>query len=267
MNRLIKFLLRCLLKLLYRVEVKGLKHFQEAGERVLIIANHTSLLDGVLLYAWLPETPTFAINTDIASRKSFRFYLRFVDLFTMDPINPLSVKSMIKFLKEDRKAVIFPEGRITITGSLMKIYEGPGLVADKADATILPIAIDGAQFSPFSYRKGLGRVIWFPHIKITVLSPEKITVNQNIHGHQRRKVVAMQLQDLMFKLSYSAFNYRTSIFDALITAANRYGIPSVPDVNRMSDGLSGSITDFAFLLYLLMNVLLINPDSLFKTEI
>jgi len=234
MNKLIKFLLRCLLKLLYRVEVKGLEHFQEAGERVLIIANHTSLLDGVLLYAWLPETPTFAINTDIASRKSFRFYFRFVDLFIMDPINPLSVKSMIKFLKEDRKAVIFPEGRITITGSLMKIYEGPGLVADKADATILPIAIDGAQFSPFSYRKGLGRVIWFPHIKITVLPPEKITVNQNIHGHQRRKAVAMQLQDLMFKLTYSAFNYRTSIFDALITAANRYGhnLTVIQDVNK-----------------------------------
>ena len=47
-----------------------------------------------------------------------------------------------KFIKEDRKAVIFPEGRITVTGSLMKVYEGPALVADKADAMILPIAMN-----------------------------------------------------------------------------------------------------------------------------
>ena len=122
MLKVTKFLLRGLLRLLYRVEVTGLEYYNQAGKRVLIIANHTSLLDGVLLYAWLPETPTFAINTEIAEKKSFKFYLMFVDLFRMDPTNPLSVKSMIKFLKNDRKAVIFPEGRITKTGSLMKIY-------------------------------------------------------------------------------------------------------------------------------------------------
>ena len=76
----------------------------------------------------------------------------------MDPSNPLSVKAMIKFIKEDRKAIIFPEGRITTTGSLMKIYEGPGLIADKCQASVLPIAIDGAKFSPFSYMKGRGYI-------------------------------------------------------------------------------------------------------------
>ncbi len=104
MTRLIKFLLRGLLRLLYSVEVEGLEHYNEAGDRVLIIANHTSLLDSLLLYAWLPETPTFAINTNIAAKKSFRFYYMFADLFIMDPTNPLSVKAMIKFLKQDRKA-------------------------------------------------------------------------------------------------------------------------------------------------------------------
>ena len=232
----IKFLLRGLLRLLYRVEVTGLEYYHQAGDRVLIIANHTSLLDGVLLYAWLPETPTFAINTDIAEKKAFKFYLMFVDLFRMDPTNPLSVKSMIKFLKNDRKAVIFPEGRITKTGSLMKIYEGPGLVADKSGATILPIAIDGAQFSPFSYMKGRGRVIWFPRIKLTFLPPEKISVPDNFQGHERRKAVALALQDLMYQLTYSSFKYRTTVFDAILNAADRYGkdLEIIEDINRNS---------------------------------
>ena len=46
---------------------------------------------------------------------------------------------------------MFPEGRITMTGTLMKIYEGPGLIADKSEATILPVAIDGGQYSRLSY--------------------------------------------------------------------------------------------------------------------
>ena len=150
MKKLAKFLVRCLLRLLYRVEVRGMEHYHETGDRVLIVANHTSLLDGLLLFAWLPETPTFAINTQIAEKRLFKPFLKFVNLFIMDPVSPLSIKSMIKFIKENNKAVIFPEGRITVTGSLMKIYEGPALIADKANASILTVALYCCQYSPFS---------------------------------------------------------------------------------------------------------------------
>lgn len=234
MLTLAKFVLRFLFKLLYRVEVTGLENYKKAGKRALIVANHTSLLDGLLLYLWLPEKPTFAINTQIAKKRLFRPFLGFVDLFIMDPTSPLSIKSMIRFIKQDRKAVIFPEGRITVTGSLMKIYEGPALVADKADAMVLPVAIDGAQFSPFSYMKGRGRVVWFPRIKITVLPPEKISQPDHIQGHERRNRVAMQLQDIMFKLTYSSFNFRTTVFGALLHASKRYGKNRLilDDINR-----------------------------------
>lgn len=234
MIKLLKFLLRCLLRLLYRVEVTGMEHYQEAGDRVLIVANHTSLLDCILLYAWLPETPTFAINTRIASKITSRFSQMFVDLFIMDPANPLSVKSMVKFLSQDKKAVIFPEGRITTTGSLMKIYEGPGLIADKSGATVLPIAIDGAKFTPFSYLEKQGHIVWFPRITLTILSPVKFDADDDIHGHDRRKLSATWMQDIMYLLTYSSFNHRTTIFDAILHAANRYGKNKLfaEDINR-----------------------------------
>lgn len=234
MIKLLKFLLRCLLRLLYRVEVTGMEHYQEAGDRVLIVANHTSLLDCILLYAWLPETPTFAINTRIASKFTSRFSQMFVDLFIMDPANPLSVKSMVKFLSQDKKAVIFPEGRITTTGSLMKIYEGPGLIADKSGATVLPIAIDGAKFTPFSYLEKQGHIVWFPRITLTILSPVKFDADDDIHGHDRRKLSATWMQDIMYLLTYSSFNHRTTIFDAILHAANRYGKNRLfaEDINR-----------------------------------
>ena len=234
MIKSLKFLLRCLLRLLYRVEVTGMEHYQEAGDRVLIVANHTSLLDCILLYAWLPETPTFAINTRIASKITSRFSQMFVDLFIMDPANPLSVKSMVKFLSQDKKAVIFPEGRVTTTGSLMKIYEGPGLIADKSGATVLPIAIDGAKFTPFSYLEKQGHIVWFPRIKLTILSPVKFDADDEIHGHDRRKLSATWMQDIMYLLTYSSFNHRTTIFAAMLNAAERFGKDKLilEDINR-----------------------------------
>lgn len=234
MIRFAKFLLRCLLKLLYGVKVEGMEHYNDAGKRVVIVANHTSLLDSALLYAWLPETPTFAINTWISTRTIFKPFMKLVDLFVLDPTNPLSVKSMIKFIKTDRKVVIFPEGRITVTGTLMKIYEGPGLIADKADAMILPIAIDGTQFSPSSYMRGRRRIFWFPRIRMRILAPQKLAIAPTIQGHARRKAATLAMQALMFKLFCATYDYNQSIFGAILQAADCYGKDQqcLEDINR-----------------------------------
>lgn len=233
-TRFLKLLLRALLRLLYRVEVHGLEHYARTGPRCLIIANHTSLLDGVLLYAWLPETPTFAINTQIAARPMFRPFLKLVELFRLDPTSPLSVKSMIRFIQQDRKAVIFPEGRITVTGVPMKVYEGPGLVADKANASILPIAIDGAQYTPFAYLRGRARVQWFPKIRLTFLPPKKFDLDPALHGHVRRKAAGREMQRLLHRMFYLTYDYRKTVFEALLEAAQRHGQRRViiEDINR-----------------------------------
>jgi len=232
--KLAKLLLRCLLRLLYGVKVSGMDHYHEAGDKVLIIANHTSLLDGVLLYAWLPATPTFAINTHISDKKLFKPFLGFVDLFIMDPTNPLSIKSMIRFINKNNKAVIFPEGRITTTGTLMKVYEGPGLIADKSGASVLPIAIDGAQYSPFSYMNSRGHIKTFPKITMTILPPQVIKIDPHIHGNARRQAAVMKMQDIMYHLIFSSYNYRTDIFSAFLEARKKFGKKTiiVEDINR-----------------------------------
>src|SRR5216684_2080978 len=127
---ILKTLLAALFRLVYRVEVKGIENYRKAGERVVIVANHLSFLDGPLLAAFLPGRPAFAINTARAQAWWARPFLGLVDAVPIDPTKPLATKVLIRAVEQGRRCVIFPEGRITVTGALMKIYEGPGMIAD-----------------------------------------------------------------------------------------------------------------------------------------
>jgi acyl-[acyl-carrier-protein]-phospholipid O-acyltransferase/long-chain-fatty-acid--[acyl-carrier-protein] ligase len=222
-DALLRSISRFVFTLLYRVEIRGMEHYAEAGKRVLIIANHTSFLDAALIAAYMPEKITFAVNTYIAKARWAKPLLALVDAFPLDPTNPLATKALIDRLKKDGKCMIFPEGRITVTGSLMKIYEGPGMIADKSDAVILPVRIDGAQYSPFSYLKGKVRIRWFPKITLTVLPPHRFHVDDSIKGRKRRQATSAKLYDVMSLMMFDSSDYRQTLFASLLEASHING--------------------------------------------
>jgi acyl-[acyl-carrier-protein]-phospholipid O-acyltransferase/long-chain-fatty-acid--[acyl-carrier-protein] ligase len=223
MRTLLKKFLHRLLTLLYQVEVHGLDNYHQAGKRVLIIANHASFLDPLLLGVFLPDEITFAIDTQISQKWWLKPFLRLSQVFPMDPTHPLSLKILINHLKTDSKTVIFPEGRITRTGSLMKIYDGPGMVADKSAATILPIRIDGAEYTHFSKLKNIVPLRLFPKITLHILPPTQIHTADHIHGRARRKSSGHKLADIMTGMMFSTSHYQQTIFSALLEARSIHG--------------------------------------------
>ncbi len=220
---LVRSCLSALLTLLYRVEVQGLEHFQAAGPRVLVVANHTSFLDAVLLAVFLPERLTFAVNSHVAEQWWLRPLLRMIDAFPMSPTNPYSTRALIQHLRNDRKTVIFPEGRITVTGSLMKIYDGTGMIADKSGAAVLPVRIDGAQLTPFSRLRGRVRLRWFPRIRLTILPPTHISIPAEIRGRARRQQAAARLSDLMTDMMFATSDQDRTLFEAVLDAKHLHG--------------------------------------------
>jgi acyl-[acyl-carrier-protein]-phospholipid O-acyltransferase/long-chain-fatty-acid--[acyl-carrier-protein] ligase len=233
-NTVAKSVAAALLRFAYRVEVKGAENYHRAGKRAVVVVNHVSFLDGPLLAAFLPGRPIFPIDTFVAQKWWARPIFRLIDAVTIDPTNPMATKALIRAVRQDRKCVIFPEGRITITGALMKIYEGPGMIADKADAPLLPVRIDGAQYTPFSRLRGKLRMRLFPRITITILEPRRIAIDEALRGRKRRQAIGLQLYDIMTDLIFETNEIRRTLFEAVLDARHIYGghRPVVEDTDR-----------------------------------
>jgi acyl-[acyl-carrier-protein]-phospholipid O-acyltransferase/long-chain-fatty-acid--[acyl-carrier-protein] ligase len=230
----IKALVRSLLVLLYGVKVTGAQNMPKLGEPAVVVVNHVSFLDGLLLAAFLPGKPTFAVNTHIAKSWWIQPMLKLFDAFPVDPTNPMSAKRMVKAVREGRTLVIFPEGRITVTGALMKVFDGPGMVADKADAPIIPVRIDGAQFSLFSRLRGKVRLRLFPKIKLTILPPRRLHVEGEMSARARRAIAGRMLYDEMSRMIFATSNIDRTLFEALLDARRIHGGKAmvVEDVKR-----------------------------------
>ncbi len=224
---LAKSLMQGIFKFLYKVEVKGLENYEKAGARAVIVSNHVALLDPPLLAAFLPGKPMFAVNSFVAEWWFLKPFLRLVDYFPIDPTNPYSIKSLIKEVEKDKHCVIFPEGRLTETGALMKVYEGPGMIADKADAMILPVRLDGVQHTPFARLKGKVPLITFPKITITILPPRKFVIDEELKGRKRRAAAARQLYDVMEEMMYLTTDREQTLYEALLKAGHVNGQNSI----------------------------------------
>ncbi|NBC36620.1 acyl-[ACP]--phospholipid O-acyltransferase [Novosphingobium sp. FSY-8] len=220
---LFKDVIRLTLRALYRVEVTGIEHMPRAGEPAVVVVNHLSFLDGLLLGAFLPGKPTFAIHTAIARAWWIQPLLKLFKAFPVDPTNPMAAKAMVKTVREGNALVIFPEGRITVTGALMKVFDGPGMVADKADAPIIPIRLDGPQYTPFSRLRGKVRLRWFPKITITVLPPRQFRVEGEMSARARRAIAGRRLYDEMSGMIFATSATDSTLFAALAQARAIHG--------------------------------------------
>jgi acyl-[acyl-carrier-protein]-phospholipid O-acyltransferase/long-chain-fatty-acid--[acyl-carrier-protein] ligase len=182
-----------------------------------------SFLDGALIAAFLPGSPVFAIDTAQAARRLVRLLLAGAEIYPMDPLRPMATKSLIKAVHAGRRCVIFPEGRLNVTGgALMKIYDGPALVADKAEAMVLPVRIDGVEFTAFSRLGGRLRRRWFPKVTLTVQAPRRLAISPSARGRTRRQAAGRALYDIMSEMMARRED-PPSLFGALLAARTAHG--------------------------------------------
>jgi acyl-[acyl-carrier-protein]-phospholipid O-acyltransferase / long-chain-fatty-acid--[acyl-carrier-protein] ligase len=209
---------------LFRLEVEGLENVAKAGDNAIIAMNHVSFLDPPIAMAILPKRPVFAVDVGISRQWWIQPFLPFVRTMALDPLKPMALRTIINAVREGNMLVIFPEGRITVTGSLMKVYDGAAMIADKSGAMVVPVRIDGAEKTIFSRLKATQvRRRLFPKIKVTILPPVKMNVDPELKGRRRRLAAGAALYDIMSDLIFQTTSIDHTIVDAVIESAREHG--------------------------------------------
>ena len=216
--------LSILFRAVYRLEVKGLENVDKAGPNAIIALNHVSFLDAPLALSLLDKEPVFAIDHGIAQRWWVKPFLRVTKAMPLDPTRPLATRTLINAVKAGETLIIFPEGRLTVTGSLMKVYDGAGLIADKSGAMVVPVKIDGPERTIFSrLRRDQVRRAWWPKITVTIMPPVRLAVDPALKGKHRRRAAGAALYDIMSDLVFETANIERGVFAALVEAGGRHG--------------------------------------------
>ena len=218
--------LSVVLRVLYRIDVRGIENLQQerAGANPVIVINHVSFIDAMIAMSVMPNPPVFAIDRGIASRIWMRPFLTTLRALPLDPTSPLATRSLINCVRRGDPLVIFPEGRISVTGSLMKVYDGAALVADKTRAKIVPVRLEGPEASPFSkLTRAQVRRRWFPKIIVTIMPPLDLAIDPALAGRKRRRVAGAALYDIMSDVTFRTTATDMSLVDAIAAAAARYG--------------------------------------------
>ena len=229
-------LLAWLIRILFRLKIDHRERLVFDGPTI-IMPNHVSFLDALLLYLMLPPSVWFVVNTEIAARPWVALALRFCNHVKIDNRNPYSLRTIINVVRDGNPVVLFPEGRISNTGGLMKMYTGAALIAWKTSARVYPVILRGPEYSFFS--RITDKVIpqWLPQIRIFIGEPSVLVTETELGFRVQKAAITDKLlslmQDTMFlarRQEYAQLDF----FARLQLAAKTHGgsKPIVRDLNR-----------------------------------
>jgi 1-acyl-sn-glycerol-3-phosphate acyltransferase len=158
-------LMRIAFRLVLSVEVTGLEHLPRQG-KLIIIGNHTSWMDPVLIGAFIPRRIVFMSKKENLSNAFTNFIVRSYGVFPVDRgnVDRSALLRMDDVLDAGGALGMFPEGTRNKAGTLQRAKAGTALVAVRHQAPIVPVSIAGAYKGLLGpYKRGHR-----PHVTIVV---------------------------------------------------------------------------------------------------
>jgi acyl-[acyl-carrier-protein]-phospholipid O-acyltransferase/long-chain-fatty-acid--[acyl-carrier-protein] ligase len=236
-----------LFRAFHRLEIEGLENLEKAGKTPIFALNHVSFLDAPLAMAFTDRKPIFAINTEIAKKAWVRPFLKLCNAYPIDPTKPIATRHLIRQVEAGNPLVIFPEGRITITGALMKVNAGAAMVADKTGAKIVPVKIEGLEKSYFSRLNAMQIVRrLFPKVKVKIMPPVTLSVDPELKGRKRRQAAGAELYRVMSDMVFQTSFKDGTIFEEVVRAAEEFGEKKV----ALTDYANNSVNPMSYKLLL-----------------
>ena len=219
-----KTVFRFLLQVLFRFRACDLDALKTPGP-VLLIPNHLSWIDWLFLWVCLDEDWKF-VSSSISAQTSWLHRKLMINRYTLpvDTSSPYAVKHMAEFLKGGGRLVLFAEGRLSRTGTLMKLFDGTGFLIFKTKAKVITAYLRGAGRLPFSPNPGWKKC--FPkvtaHFSATLAAPELGDIST---GRARTRLTSW-LRDQMVRQQFEvemAFGAQNVLSAVAETARKRPG--------------------------------------------
>lgn len=149
-ERMINSLLRTFFRLFFRIDRSELAKVPQAGP-LLMMVNHTSNLEGPMLYAFLQPRPLHALAKQELWEQKFMAYL--MNMWKSIPVDRQNMgrstmDACFKVLEDRHILAIAPEGTRSKDGNLQEGKGGVAFIAHKKDVPMIPVAVMG--FPSFS---------------------------------------------------------------------------------------------------------------------
>ncbi len=154
----IRLVLWMMMRTFYRVKVHNEQNMPKEGP-ALLVCNHVSFLDALVLSAVLPRFIRYLIHKKYYDIKSLNWLFRMANAIPVTSGSDKesiedSLKIAARELKKGHVVCIFAEGRITRTGNLLPFKRGFERIMKEVDAPIIPVYLDRLWDSIFSFSGG-----------------------------------------------------------------------------------------------------------------
>lgn len=131
------------------IRVRVINESELPTEPCVVVANHASYLDGVLLKGMLPARFSFVIKKEVSKVPLAGLLLRrigseFVDRFNRHA-GAMDARRLIKAADSGQALVFFPEGTFISRPGLGKFHTGAFAIAARAHLPVVPLAIRGTR--------------------------------------------------------------------------------------------------------------------------
>jgi 1-acyl-sn-glycerol-3-phosphate acyltransferase len=138
-------LLRFIFTVFFSYRAYGMENLPKKGG-VLILSNHQSFLDPILLSLLLRRPMSYLARSELFKNPVFGRLIRALHAFPVEQGrgDMGAMKETIRRLQEGHLLNIFPEGSRTENGQIGKIERGAALVIRRAHVPVIPVAIDGS---------------------------------------------------------------------------------------------------------------------------
>lgn len=115
----------------------------------VIVANHTTYLDGIILAAALPPRFAFVIKREMNAAPLIGLLLRRIGSEFVDRFNrhrgAMDTRRVLRRAREGQALVFFPEGTFSKQPGLLRFHTGAFVTAVRADCPVVPVIIRGAR--------------------------------------------------------------------------------------------------------------------------